>query len=288
MINWYPGHMAKAKKRLKEDLKLVDLVIEMLDARIPISSRNHDLDQLLDQQKRVVVLNKMDLAAKKVTENWKNYFSDENPVVALNSRDGKGIPLLMEMINNLHYKLLKIAEDKGRQSKDVRIMVIGIPNVGKSALINSISGRARTKTGDKPGVTRGKQWIKVNKSIRLLDTPGILWPKLEDEDIGYRLAITGAIDSDRYDNETAAYLLIKYILDINPFIIEENYDLDPGMHPYDLMLEIGRKRGCLMSGGKIDKERVSRLILNDYRNGDFGRLSLESPDQITDLSESEE
>ncbi len=289
MINWYPGHMAKAKRRLKEDLGMVDMVVEMLDARIPISSRNPDLDQLLDQQKRVIALNKMDLALKEVTDNWKNYFSKEYPVVAMNSRDGAGISSLMEIINNLHYKLLKKAEQKGRKNKDAKIMIIGIPNVGKSALINSLSSKGRVKTGDKPGVTRGKQWIKVNKNIRLLDTPGILWPKLDDEDISYKLAITAAIDSDRYDKETAAYRLIKYILDINPTIIEKNYEIDPvGVHPYDLMLEIGRKRGCLMSGGKIDKERVSSLLLNDFRSGELGRLSLERVEDIKESTEGEE
>jgi len=257
------------------------MVIEVLDARIPLSSRNHDLDQLLDNQKRVIVLNKKDLALKKVTEDWINYFSKEYPVVALNSKEGVGISSLMERINNLHYKLLKKAEQKGRKNKDAKIMVIGIPNVGKSALINSLGAKGRVKTGDKPGVTRGKQWIKVTKDIRLLDTPGILWPNLDNEDISYKLAITAAIDSDRYDNETAAYRLIKYILEINPSILEKNYGVETrGIHPYDLMLEIGKKRGCLMSGGKIDKERVSKLILNDFRSGKFGRLSLETAEEF--------
>lgn len=286
MINWYPGHMAKAKRRLKEDLGMVDMIIEVLDARIPLSSRNPDLDKLLNNQKRVVVLNKKDLAIEKVTNEWINYFSKEYPTVALNSKEGIGISSLMERINNLHYKLLKKAEQKGRKNKDAKIMVIGIPNVGKSALINSLGGKGRVKTGDKPGVTRGKQWIKVTKDIRLLDTPGILWPNLGDEDSSYKLAITAAIDSDRYDNETAAYRLIKYILKINPSILEKNYSVETNkFHPYDLMLEIGKKRGCLMSGGKIDKERVSKLILNDFRAGEFGKLSLETVGEFKENSE---
>ena len=289
MINWYPGHMAKAKRKLKEDLSMVDLVVEVLDARIPFSSRNKDLDELLNQQKRVIVLNKNDLALEKQTKKWIDYFSKDYPTVALNSKKGIGISSLEEKINNLHYKIEKKAENKGRKNKDIKVMIIGIPNVGKSALINSLSGKKQVKTGDKPGVTRGKQWIKLNKNIRLLDTPGILWPNLDDDEISYKLAITAAIDSDRYDKETAAYRLIKYILDMNSSILEDNYKVETlGIHPYDILLEIAKKRGCLMSGGRIDKERVSKIILNDFRSGKLGRLTLERVENIKNKVEREE
>lgn len=280
MVNWYPGHMAKAKKRLKNDLNLVDLVIELLDARIPMSSRNPQLDELLDEQKRVIVLNKKDLALPEISKHWIDYFSKEAPTRAVNAKDGVGMSGLIEVINNVHQKVRNKAREKGRKERPIRIMVIGIPNVGKSALINSLAGQGSAKTGDKPGVTRGKQWIKVDKNIELLDTPGILWPDIESDEVSYKLALTGAVDQNRIDRELIAYQFVKNMVKINPSILEDQYDIHIGdTHPYDVLDLIGKRRGCLMSGGRIDKERVSKIILQDYRKGQFGRISLERPEE---------
>ncbi|MFW5787072.1 MAG: ribosome biogenesis GTPase YlqF [Halanaerobiales bacterium] len=278
MTNWYPGHMAKAKRKLKEDLKLIDLVLEMIDARIPASSKNPDFEEFIKGKEKIIILNKRDLASKEVTKRWKKYFEKESQVIALNSKEGKGINELLEIINIKQKKLFKKAEKKGKRNKKIRIMVLGIPNVGKSALINALGKRARAKTGDRPGITRGKQWINIKKNVVLLDTPGLLWPMIEDESRAYRLAVTGAIDIKQFDEERVAYQLLKDIINHNPEIIMDNYKIDiNGMHPYDVFLEIGKKRGCLMSGGKVDKNRVSKLFIKDFQKGKLGAFTLENP-----------
>src|SRR5690554_967167 len=280
MIQWYPGHMAKAKKILTRDLKLVDLVIEVLDARIPASSRNPDLDQLLDNKKRIVALNKEDLADRKITGEWLLFFKKKHPAVRVNSLGGQGMKELMSLLKRVSGELKKHVREKERTARDLRIMVIGIPNVGKSALINRLAGTAVTRTANRPGVTRGRQWIKIADEIRLLDTPGILWPKFDDEDVGYKLAVTGAIKDNLFDEELAAYKLLKYLLEINEEIVSNNYQLgSETVEPYDILELIGRKKGCLMSGGKVDRLRASRLLINDFRSGKLGLVSLERPDE---------
>lgn len=278
MIQWYPGHMARAKRKLKEDLKLVDIVIELLDARIPESSSNPDLKELLHNKKKIVALNKIDLASDSITEDWKKYLKKQNSVVGINSLKGEGINELLNLIKNEGKTINKDLKEKGRNEREVRIMIIGIPNVGKSALINTLAGSNYAKTGNRPGVTRGKQWIKVQNKIQLLDTPGILWPKFDEEDVGYKLAVTGAISDDIFDKEMAAYKLIGFLNDINQKIIEDVYEIKiEQMQPYDILPLIGRKRGCLMSGGKVDRVRTSETLINDFRKGKLGKISLEKP-----------
>jgi ribosome biogenesis GTPase A len=270
--------MAKARRILKEDLKLVDLVIEVLDARIPLSSRNPDLDSLLQNKMRIVALNKEDLANREITEKWISYFNNHYPAVRLNSLTGEGTGLLLSIINETADQINRKVRKKGRANRDIRIMILGIPNVGKSALINNLAGLAITRTGNRPGVTRGRQWINVGTNIQLLDTPGILWPKFEDEDVGYKLALTGAVKDTLFDEELAAYKLIEYLLEIDRKVFEEYYGVELDFQqPYDILEIIGKKTGCLMSGGKIDRARASKMLINDFRKGKLGSISLEKP-----------
>ena len=279
MIQWYPGHMAKAKRILKDDLKLVDLIIEVLDARAPDSTQNPDLQSLVKDQKRVAVLNKMDLADPELNKKWLNYFNGD--AVLLNSLSGEGVGELKNLLNSLHYEITNKLSKKGRKARKIRAMIIGIPNVGKSALINLLAGSKAANIADKPGVTRGRQWVNVSKKIRLLDTPGILWPSFSDEDTAYKLALTGAVSNDVFDFELAAYKLLKFIKNIKPAKLEEFYQLDYlADHPYDILADIARKRGCLMTGGKVDRNRAAAIIINDYRDGKLGRITLEKPVEV--------
>ncbi|HHU93281.1 MAG TPA: ribosome biogenesis GTPase YlqF [Halanaerobiaceae bacterium] len=280
MIQWYPGHMAKTKRILEEDLKLVDLVVEVLDARIPLSSQNPDLTELLGKKKRIIVLNKMDLANTLISAQWKNYFARDYPVVLLNSLTGQGMKDLLAIIEGEGREINKLLQEKGRNKRAVRIMVAGIPNVGKSALINMLAGTKTSKTGNKPGVTRGRQWIVVREDIQLLDTPGILWPKFDDEDVGFRLALTGAIRDEVFDEEEAACKLIEYIIQIDKGILEKAYNIEIDEEieiAYDILANIGRKSGCLMSGGRVDRSRAASRLINDFRKGKLGSISLEVP-----------
>jgi len=286
MIQWYPGHMAKAKRILKDDLKLVDLVIEVVDARVPFSSRNPDLKDLLEKknQERISVLNKKDLADQKLNQKWVEFFDEQREAaVLLNSLTGEGVGELKSILNNKHDNIAAKLAEKGRNPRRLRAMIIGIPNVGKSALINLLAGSQITTIGNKPGVTRGRQWVNVNKNVRLLDTPGILWPKFSDEDTAYKLALTGAVDNDIFDFELAAYKLIKFIVSFDEDILIDFYGIDSAAgHPYDILADIGRKRGCLMTGGKVDRNRAAGVVINDYRDGKLGRITLEKPAEVID------
>jgi len=286
MIQWYPGHMAKAKRILKEDLKLVDIVIEVADARVPLSSQNPDLRKLINDQTKVTVLNKKDLADPKYNKKWIKYFENETDedAVLLNSLTGEGVSELKSILNNTYDRIAAKLAQKGRNPRRLRAMIIGIPNVGKSALINLLAGSNITTIGNKPGVTRGRQWVNVSKKIRLLDTPGILWPKFSDEDMAYKLALTGAVDNDIFDFELAAYKLIQFIVNINEKILLDAYDLDfLEAHPYDILADIGRKRGCLMTGGKVDRNRAAGIVINDFRDGKLGEITLEKPAEAAKL-----
>ncbi len=286
MIQWYPGHMAKAKRILKEDLKLVDIVIEVADARIPISSQNPDLRKLINEQSKVTVLNKKDLADFEYNQQWIKYFSEQTDeeAVLLNSLTGEGVSELKSILNNTYDKIAAKLSKKGRNPRRLRAMIIGIPNVGKSALINLLAGSNITTIGNKPGVTRGRQWVNVSNKIRLLDTPGILWPKFSNEDKAYKLALTGAVDNDIFDAELAAYKLIKFIIEINEDILLEAYGLDYlEAHPYDILADIARKRGCLMTGGKVDRNRAAGIVINDFRDGKLGQITLEKPEAAAEL-----
>jgi ribosome biogenesis GTPase A len=278
--------MAKAKRILKEDLKLVDIVIEVADARIPISSQNPDLRKLINEQSKVTVLNKKDLADAEFNQKWIDFFQNQTDkdAVLLNSLTGDGVSELKSILNNTYDQIASKLAQKGRNPRRLRAMIIGIPNVGKSALINLLAGSKITTIGNKPGVTKGRQWVNVSKKIRLLDTPGILWPKFSDEDKAYKLALTGAVDNDIFDAELAAYKLIEFIIEINEDILLDAYDLDY-LEPmsYDILADIGRKRGCLMTGGKVDRNRAAGVVINDFRDGKLGRITLEKPAEASEL-----
>lgn len=277
-IQWYPGHMVRAKRQVEDRLKLIDVVIELLDARIPFSSRNPDIDDILKDQKRVIVLNKIDLADPEQTKSWKRYFANIAPTVAVNSLTGQGVSQILKLARDLMDKEFVALKAKGRNERNIRMMIVGIPNVGKSQLINQLSNKSSAKTGNRPGVTRGQQWVKLKKGFELLDTPGILWPKFEDQQVGFRLALAGAIKETIFDSELLAYKLVELLSEVAPEKLEERFKLDY-LNPdtYELVADIGRKRGCLQSGGRIDRDRTSDIIIKEFRDGKFGNLTLELP-----------
>ena len=279
-IQWYPGHMTKAKRQMTEDLKLIDLVIELTDARIPFSSRNPDIDEMAKGKSRLILLNKADMADEKATSEWKTWFEEQGFLVchvnSLNRADLKKInPFVKEACAE------KIERDKRRgiRSRPVRAMVTGIPNVGKSTFINSFSGKASAKTGNKPGVTKGKQWIRISDSLELLDTPGILWPKFEDQNVGIKLAAIGSIRDEIMNTEELSLELIKLLNDRYPGSLEVFYGIRIGEDekPLEVLLKIAAARGCLSKGGSYDTLRASGLLLENFRNGKIGRFTLESP-----------
>lgn len=288
-INWYPGHMAKTKKQIIEDLKLIDVVIEIIDARIPISSRNPDIEEYTKNKKRVIILNKCDLADENQNNKWISYFKSNNiEAVLVNSNSGEGINRAINKIEDVYNDGRNQYESKGRVGKSIRVMVLGIPNVGKSSFINRISKKNLATVGNKPGVTRQKQWIRINQNIELLDTPGILWPKFESEEVALNLAYTGSIKDDVLEIIEVSFNLLKYLITKNMCKLLERYKLDEeeinkifalnieeNEKIYEVMKLIGRKRGALISGGDIDIEKVSRIILDDFRSGKIGRITLE-------------
>lgn len=272
MVQWYPGHMERARKMVLKKIAQVDLVLELLDARIPASSSNPELEKIISNRdkKRIIILNKKDLADPQLTACWKSYYRKKAPVFAINSVKKEGISPLMKYIQN------KMKEENSLV--DLKAMVVGITNTGKSTLINALSRNKKVKTGGSPGVTRGKQWLAISGGLHLLDTPGILWPDFSEE-VGYKLAITGAVSDSNFDIQLAAYKLLKYLLSLKPEALKSQYNIeDTSGEPYDIMAEIGRKRGCLQSGGRIDRSRTSRLLLKDYRSGELGAVTLEKPD----------
>jgi len=277
-IQWYPGHMSRAKRKLEERLKLIDVVIELVDARIPLSSRNPDIDEILADKKRIIVLNKRDLADRRITTEWVDYFSQEISTVAVNSLTGQGVDKIVRSTTELMADKMAALRKKGQQQRNIRLMIVGVPNVGKSQLINQLSKKSSARTGNKPGVTKGQQWVKLRDGFELLDTPGILWPKFEDEDVGFKLAICGAIKETIVENELLAYKLVKILQEVAPKRLKERFKLD-SINPdtYQLVADIGKKRGCLQSGGRIDRERTSRIIIKEFRDGKFGQLSFERP-----------
>ncbi len=283
-VQWYPGHMTKTIKEIKENLKLVDFVIELLDARIPYSSSNPEIKKLVPDAKRVIALNKSDLADASITRQWLKYFSGKSiKGLAIDSVRGYGIKELLDVISDMGASVRDKWQQRGRKNKTIRVMIVGIPNVGKSSLINRIAKRTSARTGDRPGVTRGKQWIKVTDSIDLLDTPGILWPKFQDPEVGLNLAITGAIKEEIIDREELAVKLIEKLGKIGPGIIEKGYGITEAYDTsFETLERIGSIRGCLMKGGKVDTLRASRILMDDYRAGKLGRISLELPESTFD------
>ncbi|MBR6475985.1 MAG: ribosome biogenesis GTPase YlqF [Lachnospiraceae bacterium] len=295
-INWYPGHMAKAKKMMQESIKLIEVVVEILDARIPLSSKNPDIDELAKGKYRVLLLNKSDMADEKKTTVWKKYYEDKGFFVSIvNSKTGAGVKATTEVIQKACQEKIERDRKKGILARPLRAMIAGIPNCGKSTFINSFAGKACTKTGNKPGVTIGKQWIRINKSVELLDTPGILWPKFEDQKIGLHIAFIGSINDDILYPEDMALELIKILLKDYPEVLKERYALDLSDAGFDssnditdelefnqkalAVLEmIGQKRGCLKKGAEIDLLKASKILIDDFRTLKLGRITLEMPE----------
>ena len=284
-INWYPGHMAKTKRQITEDLKLVDVVIELLDARIPKSSQNPDIQGMVKNKKRIVILNKSDLADERETKKWIEYFKKKNILaIEVDSNQGKGIKQVTQAIEKIMEEELKLQNSKGRIRKTIRVVIVGIPNVGKSSFINRISKKTTMTVGNKPGVTRQKQWIRIGNQIELLDTPGVLWPKFESEEVGLNLAYTGSIKEEILEKTEIAYNLLKFLdenyssdLYAKYKISEQEIDeiKDNPQYTLELMYLIGKKRGALISGGNIDEEKVAKIILDDFKNGRIGKITLE-------------
>jgi ribosome biogenesis GTP-binding protein YlqF len=278
-IQWYPGHMTKAKREMIESMKLVDAVVEMLDARIPRSSRNPDIDTICGSKARIVVLNKSDLADQRVNKRWVNYYNSMGlKCIEVDSITGSGIKNIPAVLNEKFRDRNERLREKGIVSKPIRIMIAGVPNVGKSSLINKMAGKASMKTGDKPGVTKGRQWIKLAGGLELLDTPGILWPKFEDQQVGLHLAFTGAIRDEIMDTAELAIKLIESLKDVAPEALTGRYKVKSiDNEPVDLLSEIASNRGCILKGGIIDTERMSKIILDEFRGGKLGKISLEVP-----------
>lgn len=281
---WYPGHMAKAKKIMQEDMKLIDVVIELLDARIPYSSKNPDIDQLAKNKSRVILLNKADMADARVNSLWKEYFESLGFFVAMvNSREGTGIRQVQDIINKACEEKRERDRKKGILYRPVRAMIVGIPNVGKSTFINSFVGRATAKTGNKPGVTKGKQWIRLDKYTELLDTPGILWPKFEDQMVGLHLALVGSINDNILDTANLALELILILNKCYPLALTDRYNINQPPAELDLkeagkiLEEIAIKRACLQKGGEADTQKAAYLLLDDFRNARLGNITLEYP-----------
>lgn len=280
-INWFPGHMAKAHRMIKENLKLVDVVIELLDARIPYSSANPVIGEIIADKPRIVALNKADLADPAVTEEWIKKFRDDHlQVIAIDLMTGKGTKALVSKVEQLAKDKVNKLVSKGVNARAARVMILGIPNVGKSSLINRLKGIVVAKTADKPGVTRAKQWIKVGKSLEILDTPGVLWPKVEDQNVGLRLAFTGAINDEVYDMEKVMYAFLQKMREDYPQGLLERYKLSGDLpeNPAEILELIGAKRGCLRAGGVVDHESARRIILNEFRAGKLGLISLDRVD----------
>lgn len=280
IIQWYPGHMKKARELVEENLKLVDVVVELLDARIPAASSNPMLREIIGDKPRVVALNKRDLADENMTRRWLEHFRAKKiPAVALDSVSGKGMKELLTLIEReAKYRTERLVS-KGVAARKARVMILGIPNVGKSSLINRLAGAAKAKTADKPGVTRAKQWIRIGADVDLLDTPGILWPKFEDPRVGLKLAFTGAVNDEIYDLESVAHLLLATLRRDHQERLQERFKFKEALPETTegLMDAIGRKRGCLLKGGRIDFEKVQHILLAEFRMGKFGKISLDVP-----------
>lgn len=279
-FQWYPGHMTKARRMMQEDMKLIDVVIELVDARIPYSSKNPDIDELAKNKTRVILLNKYDLADKRYTELWKQYFEKKGYFVTLvNSKNGNGVKQVNDVVQKACQEKIERDRKKGILNRPIRAMVVGIPNVGKSTFINSFAGKASAKTGNKPGVTKGKQWIRLNKNIELLDTPGILWPKFEDQAVGLRLAMIGSIREEILNIQELAFELIKYLIQNYKGNLSTRYQIDETMDALMNMNLIAEKRACRMKGGELDLEKAAGFIMDDFRNGKLGNITLEFPNQ---------
>lgn len=280
-FQWYPGHMTKAKRMMQENIKLIDIVIELVDARIPLSSRNPDIDVLGANKSRLIVHNKADLAEAKRNAEWAEYFREKGFfVIECNSKRGTGIKAVQNVVKEACQAKIERDRKRGILNRPVRAMVVGIPNVGKSTFINSLAGKAVTKTGNKPGVTKGKQWIRLNKQVELLDTPGILWPKFEDQEVGRRLAFIGSIKDEILNTEELATDLLHFIREYYPGTLSQKYEIEETGEDYECLMEIARVRKCIASGNELDLLKAANLFLDDYRSGRLGRITLEYPSDM--------
>ncbi len=279
-IQWYPGHMTKAQRMIGENMRLVDAVCELLDARIPAASRNPDVDRLTGDKPHLLVLNRCDLADPAVTALWRDFYRAAGlPVLETDARSGKGVRQFPASVREVLKEKIAALTQKGQGSRPLRVMILGIPNVGKSTLINQLAGRRAAAAGDKPGVTRGKQWISIDGGLELLDTPGILWPKFDSQEVGEALALTNAIKADVIDRTALAANFMIRLREIYPGKIEERYRFtpDPEKNGYELLEDAGRKRGFLVSGGEVDIDRMAAALLKEFHDGKLGRISLELP-----------
>ena len=289
-IQWYPGHMTKTRRMMTENISLVDVVIELLDARIPYSSKNPDIDELAKNKRRIIVMNKSDLADPVKTETWKKYFEEQGfTVILADALKGTGVNRVADAARTLMKDKIEREKARGRLFVPIRAMIVGIPNVGKSTFINKSVGKTTAKTGDKPGVTKGKQWIRLKKDFELLDTPGILWPKFEDEEVGLKLAMIGSINDDILDTETLCTEFINLMMAVDPEGVKNRYkvEFDTIEEPHNVLEGIARARGFIKKGGEPDCERAAKIVLDEFRGGKMGRITLELPGDIKDMTDKE-
>ena len=281
-INWYPGHMKKTKEMVQNNLKLVDVVIELLDARIPLSSKNPEIDKLAHNKPRVVVLNKSDLSDRAKLNKWISYYQSKGiKAIPVDTLKGSGVNKIVEECKNVTKEKMDALKEKGRKERAIRVMIVGVPNVGKSSLINKLTGRKSTQTGDRPGVTKGKQWVRLKGNLELLDTPGILWPKFEDQKIALNIAFTRAIKDEILDIDTLGLKFIEKMSEIEPEKLKARYRLDSlGEEPLETMEMIGRKRGFILGRNELDYTRIAKTVLNEFIEGKLGQITLEVPEDI--------
>ena len=283
-IQWYPGHMTKTRRQMEADLKHVDIVVEIVDARVPISSRNPDIDAICGNKPRVIMLNRADQADPQLTRAWADYFNKTLgiPAAAADSRAGTGVGQMAALARSALKEQIARWKEKGQVGRPIRAMVVGVPNVGKSTFINKAAKRKSAKTGDRPGVTRGKQWVSVDSGLELLDTPGILWPKFEDETTGLHLAFTGAVKDEVTDLEGLACALLELLRDRYPQAVKERYKVAEleGRQGWELLEDCAKNRGMRISGGEVDTERMAKLLLDECRGGKLGRFTLEAPEDV--------
>lgn len=279
-IQWFPGHMTKTKRMIKANLPLVDAVVEIVDARVPESSRNPDLQSLIEKKPRIVILNKCDAADEEANQKWLSWYGRQGvTAIAADCRSGKGLNKFVPAVKNVLSELLEKYESKGMKGRTVHLMVVGIPNVGKSSFINRLAGQKKAKVEDRPGVTRDKQWIRINGDIELLDMPGVLWPKFDDMSVGEKLAFTGAVKDDVVDTEALASRLLYVLNGSYGDRVAERYKIETSENEdgYELLMKVGKARGMLISGGEINTERAAAMVLDEYRSGKLGRITLELP-----------
>lgn len=275
-VNWYPGHMTKAKRMMQENMTLIDLVIEVLDARIPFSSRNPDLQELSKNKSRIVLLNKSDLADPKANQTWIKYFTEQGAhVLEINAKSGSGVKNIRGLVEKACREKIERDRKRGIVQRPIRAMVVGIPNVGKSTFINAFAGKACTKTGNKPGVTKGKQWIRMGKNLELLDTPGILWPKFDDRQVGLHLAFIGSVNDEIIQLQELSWELIDVIRTRYPGLLRERYQVDEAANAHEILEAIAENRKCYAKGEQLDREKAATILLDDFRSGRIGRMTLE-------------